>query len=552
MFDEYFNPPTIAVSPVPVAVAPRVVDTTESKVSTSIDLDALSTKSPKTPHFHDAPLHESLHEDSTSHGSSSNVRPSHTPFEHLGRWTKDHPIANVIGDPSCSVSTGKQLETDAMWCYFDAFLTSVEPKNFKKAMTKPSWIDAVQEEGINFKELFAPVARIEAICIFIVNAANKNMTIFQMDVKMAFLNGELKEKVYISQPEGFVNQDNPSHVYKLKKALYGAVDLTLFTWKAGNDLLLAKPTKKHLNAVKRIFQYLKGTINMGLWYSKNTGMSLIAYADADHVGFQDTRRSTSGSAQFLGDKLVSWSSKKQKSIAISNSFVLRQQKCDCFMLQQRSTLKSKAHRCTLPFYKEAGEEWNCGTLLCSDGISTGRHLHQIISIRKIQLLDRKTRNINPVATRQVAHDSSLVAPEKRLKIEKCNARIAFSKPQREETYQVTLDSLKLSPCYPAFLITAEVPEEDFMHEADNREISSARKEHMPYPRFTNVIINHFISKDKTISMRNKINLHTIPDDSLLGTLKFVFKTQDYQQYGSLIPDDIINQDIKDSKAYKTY
>nr|GEU58259.1 uncharacterized mitochondrial protein AtMg00810-like [Tanacetum cinerariifolium] len=78
----------------------------------------------------------------------------------------------------------------------------------------------------------------------------------------------------------------------------------------------AKPTKKHLQAVKRIFRYLKGTINMGLCYSKDNDMSLTAYADADHAGCQDTRRSTSGSAQFLGDKLVSWSSKKQKSTAI--------------------------------------------------------------------------------------------------------------------------------------------------------------------------------------------------------------------------------------------
>ncbi|GJZ99432.1 hypothetical protein Tco_0671983 [Tanacetum coccineum] len=94
--------------------------------------------------------------------------------------------------------------------------------------------------------------------------------------------------------------------------------------------------------------------------------------------------------------------------------------------------------------------------------------------------------------------------------------------------------------------------EYFMYQADNREISSARKEHTPYPRFTKVIISNFISKDKTISMRNMINLHIIYDDSFLGTLKFVSKTQDYQQYGSLIPDDMINQDIKDSKYYKTY
>ncbi|GJU11757.1 retrovirus-related pol polyprotein from transposon TNT 1-94 [Tanacetum coccineum] len=413
MFDEYFNPPPIVVSPVQEAPAPRAEVLADSPVSTSIDQDAPSTKSPKTPTFHDDPLNESPNEDSTSHGSSSNVRQIHTPLEHIGRWTKDHPIANVIGDPSRSVSTRKQLHTDAMWCYFDAFLTSVEPKNFKQAMTEPSWINAIQEEihefkrlevktdesgrvlknkarlvaqrfrqekGIDFEESFAPVARIEAIRIFVANAAHKNMIIYQMDVKMAFLNGELKEEVYVSQPEGFVDQDNPSHVYKLKKALYGlkhaprawydmlssffisqkfakgAVDATLFTRHVGNDILLgkpvdatlyrgmigslmyltssrpdlnydvclcaqyqAKPTEKHLQAVKRIFRYLNGTINMGLWYSKDTDMSLTAYADADHAGCQDTRRSTSGSAQFLGDKLVSWSSKKQKSTAISST-----------------------------------------------------------------------------------------------------------------------------------------------------------------------------------------------------------------------------------------
>nr|GEZ86402.1 uncharacterized mitochondrial protein AtMg00810-like [Tanacetum cinerariifolium] len=79
----------------------------------------------------------------------------------------------------------------------------------------------------------------------------------------------------------------------------------------------ASPTKKHLEALKRVFWYLRGTINWGLWYPKDTTMALTAYEDADHAGCQDTRRSTSGSAQFLSDKLVSWSSKKQKRTAIS-------------------------------------------------------------------------------------------------------------------------------------------------------------------------------------------------------------------------------------------
>ncbi|GJV32996.1 retrovirus-related pol polyprotein from transposon TNT 1-94 [Tanacetum coccineum] len=378
----------------------------------------------KTLTFHDDPLNESPNEDSTSHGSSSNVRQIYTLLEHLGRWTKDHPIANMIGDPSRSVSTRKQLKTDAMWCYYDAFLTLVEPKNFKQAMTKPSWIDAMQEEiheftqgfkqeeGIDFEESFSPVAKIEAIRIFVANAAHKNMTIYQMDVKTAFLNvdptlftqqarndillvqicvddiifastntamcnefaNQMTNKFKISMmgqmsfflglqisqsPRGiFINQskyaseivkkyglnstnsvDTPMiENKKLDEDLQGKqVDATFYHDMIGSLMYLtasrpdlnyvvclraryqAKPTEKHLQAVKQIFRYLNGTINMGLWYSKDTDMSLTAYADADHVGCQDTRRSTSGSAQFLGDKLVSWSSKKQKSTAISST-----------------------------------------------------------------------------------------------------------------------------------------------------------------------------------------------------------------------------------------
>nr|GFD40214.1 retrovirus-related Pol polyprotein from transposon TNT 1-94 [Tanacetum cinerariifolium] len=81
--------------------------------------------------------------------------------------------------------------------------------------------DKVMEEGIDFKESFAPVARLEAIRIFLAFAAQKNMVVYQMDVKTAFLNGNLREEVYVSQPDGFVDVDNPNQVYKLKKALYG-------------------------------------------------------------------------------------------------------------------------------------------------------------------------------------------------------------------------------------------------------------------------------------------------------------------------------------------
>ncbi|GJW89813.1 retrovirus-related pol polyprotein from transposon TNT 1-94 [Tanacetum coccineum] len=226
-----------------------------------------------------------------------------------------------------------------------------------------------QEGGIDFEESFAPVAHIVAIRIFIANAANKNMTIYQMDVKTAFLNGELKEEVYVSQPEGFVDPDHPTHVYRLKKALYSLkqaprawydtlseflldnkfskglqvsqnpgsifsnqskfalerlkkfgmdlcdpvdtpmvdqlkldeeplgipVDQIRFRSMVGSLMYLtacrpelvfavcmcaryqASPTKKHLKALKRVFRYLRGTINWGLWYPKDTAMALTAY-----------------------------------------------------------------------------------------------------------------------------------------------------------------------------------------------------------------------------------------------------------------------------------
>ncbi|GJT05762.1 retrovirus-related pol polyprotein from transposon TNT 1-94 [Tanacetum coccineum] len=148
-----------------------------------------------------------------------------------------------------------------------------------------------------------------------------------MDVKTVFLNGPLKEEVFISQPNGFVDLDFPSHVYHLKKAMYGLKQAqSMILKKYGMDGcdsistpmaiaridadLQARPMIKHFKEVKQIFHYLRQTYNMGLWYSKDSGFELIAYSDADHAGCYDCK-STSGGIQFLGDRLVSWSTKKQ-------------------------------------------------------------------------------------------------------------------------------------------------------------------------------------------------------------------------------------------------
>nr|GEU82839.1 retrovirus-related Pol polyprotein from transposon TNT 1-94 [Tanacetum cinerariifolium] len=174
-----------------------------------------------------------------------------------------------------------------------------------------------QEEGIDFEESFAPVARLEAIRIFIANAASKNMTVYQVAVKAAFLNGELKEEVYVSQPEGFVDPDHPHHVYRLKKALHGLKQALRAWYDTLSKFLMAKGFSKGVVDPMLFFRRTsKHILHVQIY---DTVMALTAYADADHVGCQDTCRSTSGSARFLSDKLVSWSSKKQTSTSISST-----------------------------------------------------------------------------------------------------------------------------------------------------------------------------------------------------------------------------------------
>nr|GEY27406.1 retrovirus-related Pol polyprotein from transposon TNT 1-94 [Tanacetum cinerariifolium] len=248
-----------------------------------------------------------------------------------------------------------------------SIISTMELKNVKEAMTDPAWIESMQEvllqfkrldEGIDFEESFAPVARMEAIRIFLAFDVHKSFTVFQMDVKTAFLLGTLKEDVYVYQPESLIDADHPSHVYKLKKALYGLkqaprawynelstfllqnhffkgiIDPTLFIRRFFDVILVvqvyvddiifgsthprpdivhatclcarhqAKPTEKHLKEVKRIFCYFRGTVNTGLWYTKDSGFELTRFSDADYAGCKDTFKSTSGGAQFLGEKLL--------------------------------------------------------------------------------------------------------------------------------------------------------------------------------------------------------------------------------------------------------
>ncbi|GKC94221.1 retrovirus-related pol polyprotein from transposon TNT 1-94, partial [Tanacetum coccineum] len=167
--------------------------------------------------------------------SSGDLSSAESPYvaqtlHHLGKWSKDHPLDNIIGNPSrpsnLRISNLQSLKTAGFKPAKMRFTNSIDFKyvdEYGDVLKNKARLVAKgyrQEEGIDFEESFASVARIEAIRIFIANAASKNMTIYQMDVKIAFLNGELKEEVYVSQPEGFVDPDHPTHVYRLKKSLY--------------------------------------------------------------------------------------------------------------------------------------------------------------------------------------------------------------------------------------------------------------------------------------------------------------------------------------------
>ncbi|GJR37497.1 uncharacterized mitochondrial protein-like protein [Tanacetum coccineum] len=169
-----------------------------------------------------------------------------------------------------------------------------------------------QEEGIDFEESFASVARLEAIRIFLVFAAHMNMVVYQMDVKTAFLNGNLREEIS-QNPRGiFINQSK-----------YALESLKKYGFDSCNPVDTPMVEKSKLDEDKEgkvvDTSHYHGTVHRGLWYPKDSSIALTAFADADHAGCQDTRRSTSGSMQLLGDRLVSWSSKRQKSAAISST-----------------------------------------------------------------------------------------------------------------------------------------------------------------------------------------------------------------------------------------
>ncbi|GJX09389.1 copia-type pol polyprotein [Tanacetum coccineum] len=374
---------------------------------------------------------QEIAESSSRNIGTSNMHTFNQPQDSEYRWTKDHPLTQVRGNPSKPVQTRRQLATDPEMCMFALTVSIVEPKNIKEAMADSAWIEAMQEElhqfdrlqvwelvdkpfgknviklkwlwknkkdedqtvirnkarlvakgyaqeeGIDFEESFAPVARLEAVRIFVAYAAHKSFPIYQMDVKTAFLNGPLKEEVYVAQPDGFVDPDHPEKVYRLRKALYGLKQAPRAWYDELSKFLISKGFTKGLqihqspcgifiNQAKYTLEILKkhgmekgqsiGTpmatkpkldahlsgepVDQTDYHSKIRSLMYLtssrpdivpftwdstAFSDVDHVGCIDTRKSTSRGIQFL--------------VSHSN------------LMQPRATLPYQAHPYSVSFHQ---------------------------------------------------------------------------------------------------------------------------------------------------------------------------------------------------------
>ncbi|GJY24192.1 putative ribonuclease H-like domain-containing protein [Tanacetum coccineum] len=232
------------------------------------------------------------------------------------RIHKDHPLDQVIGDLQSATQTRRMSKN-------------------------------LEEHRKNSK-------RIEAIRLFLSYASFKDLVVYQMDVKSAFLYGKIEEEVYVCQPPGFEDPDFLDRVYKIEKALVKIastpmetqkpllkdedgeeVDVHMYRLMIGSlmyltssrpDIMFAvcacaryqvNPKVSHLHAVKRIFRYLKGQPKLGLWYPKDSPFDLVAYTDSDYARASLDMKSTTGGCQFLGCRLISWQCKKQTVVANS-------------------------------------------------------------------------------------------------------------------------------------------------------------------------------------------------------------------------------------------
>nr|GEW71720.1 hypothetical protein [Tanacetum cinerariifolium] len=309
-------------------------------------------------------------ETSSHHVDSSNMHTfyQHHPSEH--RWTKDHPLEQVIGNPSQSVRTRRQLESDDEMCMFVLTVSHTEPKNIKEAMADSAWIESMQEElhqfdrldeGVDFEESFAHVARLEAVRAWYEELSN-------FLASKGFSKGSIDPTLFITKHRGDIllvqiyvddiifGSTNPNLSKRFEKLMHNKFEMSMM-----GELKFFLGIQIHqshrgifINQSKYAQEILikHDTIHMGIWYPKDTGFELTAFSDSDHAGYLDSRKSTSGGIQFLdGDKLVNWSSKKQDCTSMSSA-----EADHSYLVQSSPTFTYQAHRRQIPLHQRKGRK----------------------------------------------------------------------------------------------------------------------------------------------------------------------------------------------------
>nr|GEV12353.1 uncharacterized mitochondrial protein AtMg00810-like [Tanacetum cinerariifolium] len=611
MFDELLNPPPSVNPQAPEVIAliadvipPVQAESTGSPSSTTVDKDApLPSKSQTTPETQSSVIPQDFEEDIhdievahigndllfgvpipevTSAQSSSTVSPhtivqsDHQIPQHNSKWTKDHPLDNIIGQLSRPVSTRLQLHEEALFCYYDAFLTSVEPKMYKDGLTQSCWIEAMQEElneferienkarlvargyrqeeGIDFKESFALVSRLEGLQIsqsprgiFI----NQSKYALESLKKYGFESCDPVDTLMVEKSK--LDEDKEGKDIDLSH-YYGMIGTLLYLTASRLDLQLAicmcaryqaRPTEKHVHVVKRIFRYLRGIVHRGLWYPKDSSIALTIFADADHAGCQDTRRSTPGSVQFMRERLISWSSKRQKSATISSmeAEYIALSGCCAQILWMRSQLSDYGLGFNkIPMYCDN----KSAIALCCNHVQHSRSNH--IDIRYHFFKEQATATVHHHSIRfKMDNKKHIVNMESFREMLHICPRLPHQ-PSVEPSFKEEI--LAFIRFLGHSVVIRKLTDEDFVYQVKHKDTKKSNE--MYYPVFTKVIIHHFMLMDPTIPRRNKVNWHYVRDDHMFFTIKLVSKHQNTQQFGALLPIKLTNEDIKNSNAYKEY
>ncbi|GJY67092.1 retrovirus-related pol polyprotein from transposon TNT 1-94 [Tanacetum coccineum] len=477
--------------------------------------------------------------------------------------------------------TRQRLHTDSEVCMYALTVSTIEPNNIKESMADHSWIESMkdelnqfkrlqvweliprpegkniialkwlwknkcdaenivvrnktrlvakgyrQEEGIDFEESFAPVARLEAVQMFIAYAAHKNITIFQMDVKTDFLNGPLKEEVYVSQPEGFIDPEFPNHVYRLKKTLYGLKKAPRAWYDKLSSFLIEHGFTKGTPTDQTTYRRMIG----GLMYL-TASCPDIAFATfvcaryqarptVKHLkemrcaGCKDDCKSTSGGLQFLGGKLISWSSKKQDCTAMSTAETeyVSLSACCAQVIWMRTQLLNY------------GYKYNRILMYCDSKIAIAISCNPVHHSKTMNIdiryhffkehVEKGTVEIYFVGTEyQLADLFTKALPKERF--EYLVHRIVIIMAQQQHAADVHPDELLPVQTKDNYRLDANT-------EITNGERDFTIRFHHPtsryiIQRFTKIIVSHYMTIFPDISRRARDKYHNLQDDDIMKNI----------------------------------